>query len=257
MMKNEHDWTEDIDPIILAELSDQQRKRQTLIRQTILEEEKYEADLSSLETVFIAPLLQGRAPIDSYHLEDLIQEIFGNVLEIRRAARRLIDNYAIRLREQSPLIHTVGDILLEAAVDFRSLYPQYTENVTRAEQLLTTTVEENKAFGDWLDQVSHVGDHVWDLRYLLKRPAVHLQKYPAALEEILKATAGNDPDYDFLAEALSSIQNISYLAQLKLYHATHGRSVDPGDKAANIKYYDIIPASVKESLHPKEFKRQM
>jgi len=254
MVKNETDWTEDVDPVILAELSDQQRTRQTLIRQAILEEERYEADLAALESVFITPLLTAHpAIIEPYHrLEHLVHQLFGNVLEIRRASRRLIDNFAIRLREQSPLILTVGDIILEAATDFRSLYPEYMDNLTHADQLLTTTCEENRQFGAWLERVSHGGDHRWDLRYLLKRPATYLQKYPTALEQILKSTSGDDPDYDFLNEALSSIQNISYIAQLKLWHASKGRGPN-----ANLKWYDIVPATVRESMEKKEFKRQM
>lgn len=45
MVKSETDWTEDVNPVILSELSEQQRNRQTLIRQAVLEEERYEADL--------------------------------------------------------------------------------------------------------------------------------------------------------------------------------------------------------------------
>lgn len=103
--------------------------------------------------MFITPLLIAHPPIiDPYHrLESLVQQLFGNVLEIRRASRRLIDNFAIRLREQSPLILTVGDILLEAATDFRSLYPEYMDNLTHADHILTTACEENRQFGAWLE----------------------------------------------------------------------------------------------------------
>lgn len=79
-----------------------------------------------------------------------------------------------------------------------------------------------------------------------------MQKYPATLEQILKSTSGDDPDYDFLNEALSSIQNISFIAQLKLFHASKGRGPN-----ANLKWYDIVPATVRESMEKKEFKRQM
>lgn len=253
MVKTDSDWTKEVDPIILAELSDQQKHRQTLIRQAILTEEKYEADLAALENIFITPLLMSNPPvIEPYKLEKFVATVFGNVVAIRRASRRLIDNYAIRLREQAPLIRTVGDIVLESAADDRGLYPEYTDNLPRAEEMLQETLSENKGFQAWVDTASCSEDHRWDLRYLLKRPATYLQQYPATLEEILKVTPGNDPDYDFLHESLNSIRHISYLSQLKMWHAFRGRG-----PMASLEWHQIVPPELLQSMEKKEQTRQM
>jgi hypothetical protein len=254
MSQGEKDWTQDVDPILLAELTPQQRRRQTDIREAVLEEERYEADLAALETVFITPLLTAQPPIvEPYpRLEALVKGLFGNIVDIRRASRRLLDNYSIRLREQFPLIETVGDILLEAATDFRSLYPDYMDNLTTADELLTKTLAESPQFSDWYDRVSRQGSHRWDLRYLLKRPSSYLTKYPSVIEKILESTLPTDPDLSFLTEALSSIRNISYLAQLKLFHASRGRGA-----AANLQYHEIVSPEVYQKMEKKEQQRQM
>lgn len=253
MVTSETDWTERVDPVLLSSLTDQQRERQTLIRTAILHEEKYEADLAALETVFINPLLTASPPILQPYskLERYKRVLFGNVVEIRRASRRLLDNFGIRLREQSPLVQNIGDIFLEATTDFRALYPTYTDNLPQADELLNEALEDT-AFATWLDKVSRSGDHRWDMRYLLKRPATYLQFYPETIASILKVTPGDHPDYDFLHEALSSIQNISYISQLKLYHAAKGKGPN-----STLKWYDIVSAEDKESMPKREIKRQM
>lgn len=253
IVKSGTDWTEAVDPVVLASMSDLQRERQTLIRTAILQEEQYEADLAALENVFISPLLTASPPIVAPYskLEQYKRVLFGNVLDIRRASRRLLDNFGIRLREQTPLVENIGDIFLEATTEFRALYPTYIDNLPQADLLLNEALED-PTFAAWIDKVSRSGDHRWDMRYLLKRPATYLQFYPDTIASILKVTPGDHPDYDFLHEALSSIQNISYISQLKLWHASKGKGPN-----STLTWYDIVSTEVQESLPKKEMKRQM
>lgn len=253
MVRNDTDWTEDIDAVQLAGLTDQERQRQTLIRHAILLEERYEADLAVIEQAFIVPLQTANPPIVQPYgkLDQYARTLFGNILEIRRASRALLDNFAIHLREQGPLVQTVGDIFLEAAIEFRSLYPSYTDNLPKAEALLSQALEENRPFAHWVAEVSNGPDRRHDLRYLLKRPAMHLQNYPQIIEEILRATAPDSPDCDFLREALDSIQNISYLSRLKLFQASKGRGIH-----GKLTWKDIVSPSIFESMSSKARQRQ-
>lgn len=251
IVKSDTDWTEEIDPVILAELTEQQRNRQTAIRRAILLEENYEKDLAALEDTFITPLTTANPPILApYHyLEEVVGTMFGNIQEIRRESRRIIDNFAVRLREQSPLIQTVGDIMLEASTDFRNLYPVYSENLPRAEALLAETLQDSPRFAAWIKQVATSGDH--RLRYLLNTPANHLKEYPKALQDILTYTPPDDPDFDFLTEALTSIESIANLTALKLWHATLGRP--PGGP---LQWWKIVPQPVQAAMTKEEIQRQ-
>ena len=72
------------------------------------------------------------------------------------------------------------------------------------------------------------------------------------LEAILNATEPDDPDLDFLVEALSSIQNLSAISHLKLFHASKGRG-----PAGKMQWYDLIPEDQRKLIKKSEQKRQM
>jgi hypothetical protein len=254
MVKNETDWTEDVPATQLAQLTDEERGRQTLIRHAILLEERYEADLAIVEQSFIIPLQTANPPIVQPYgkLDQYVRQLFSNIVEIRRSSRALLDNFAIHLREQGPLVQNVGDIFLEAAIEFRSLYPTYTDNLPKAETLLNKLLEEHRPFAHWMMEVSSgTQDRRLDLRYLLKRPATHLQNYPAIIQGILDKTPPESPDCDFLNEALESIQNISYLSRLKLFQASKGRG--PHGK---LEWHEIVSPNVMKTMSPKACRLQ-
>ncbi|KAK4686044.1 RHO1 GDP-GTP exchange protein 1/2, partial [Tremellales sp. Uapishka_1] len=248
------DWKSDVDPLILAGMSEAQIKRQNIIRQAITAEEQYAADLTAMETLFIIPLQTADPPIISppQRLDWVVREIFSNVLELRETCRRLIENFRIRQREQFPLILTVGDRFLVAASEFRNIYPQYTGNMPQAEKVLREEMEENPEFRLFIERVSRQNDRRMDIKYLIARPSAQLQRYPAVLEAILKSTADDDPDKEFLVEALASVQSLSAMSQLKLFHASKGRG-----PAGKIQWFDLVPEAQKQAMDKKEQKRQM
>lgn len=141
------DWTEDVDPMVLYHLSPEQKNRQMIIHQAIQSEVQYEADLTAMERSFIQGLREAQPPVIAppHRREEFIHQVFSNAMDLREAARRLLDNFAIRQREQ-PIMLTVGDIFLEAAAEFHNIYPQYTGNLPQAEVLLSQELEENPEF---------------------------------------------------------------------------------------------------------------
>jgi hypothetical protein len=135
---------------ILRGLSPEAFKRQTIIRQALASEEAYESDLLALQRLFIDDLRRADPPVFTtrHLLETFISECFGNIGEVLETCRRLIDSFKIREREseQMPLILSVGDIFLQAAADFRGIYPDYTGNLPQAENVLKRELEENVPF---------------------------------------------------------------------------------------------------------------
>jgi hypothetical protein len=53
-------------------------------------------------------------------------------------------------------------------------------------------------------------------------------------------------------EALSSIQNLSAISQLKLFHASKGRGT-----AGKMQWFDLVPEDQRKNIDKKEQKRQM
>lgn len=231
-------------PIVQESTLPGQVNRQTIIRQAIQSEIQYEADLTSLETLFMRKLHE---VIPFYRLEGFINDVFGNVIELRETSRRVIDNFASRQNQ-----HAVGDIFLEAATDFRLIYPDYTGNVPAAELLIKKELEENPQFRLLNEQVVRENDRRRDIKYLVARPADQLQRYPAVIEAILNATDADDPDRDFLQEALSSIQSLSAISQLKVFHGSRGRGA-----AGKKQWFDLVPEDQRQDIPKKEQKRQM
>ncbi|OCF37676.1 hypothetical protein I316_00803 [Kwoniella heveanensis BCC8398] len=247
------DWKEDVDPMILRDLDLKQMARQNVIRQALSSEVAYDADLTAMEKLFIEGLRNADPPVirDEYRRERFIHEVFNNALELREACRRLIEEFAIRMREQ-PVILFVGDLFLQAATEFRNIYPEYTGRLPQAEAALTKEMDENPDFRLFVERVIRENDRRRDIKYLITRPSTQLQRYPAVLEGILNATDADDPDRDFLYQALQSIQNLSSLSQLKLFHASKGRG-----PAGKLQWFDLVPEEQRAGMEKKEQKRQM
>lgn len=103
-----------------------------------------------------------------------------------------------------------------------------------------------------LQRVVRENDRRRDIRHLITRPSAQLQRYPALLEGILNVTDSDDPDREFLSQALQSIQFISSLSQLKLFHASKGRG-----PASKLEWFDLVTEEDRKTIPKKEQKRQM
>lgn len=106
-----------------------------------------------------------------------------------------------------------------------------------------------------------------DIKYLITRPSTQLSRYPQLLEAILNETPPDNPDVEFLAEAIRSIRNLSLNAQLKLWQASSGRDeptlpVDPAgrrDPAPSIgdkNWYQFVAPDDLDAMTDDEKKLQ-
>ncbi len=84
-------------------------------------------------------------------LEDFIEEIFSNILELRDCHKRLLEVMYVRQREQHPVIQSVGDVFLDAATEFRRVYPGYVGRTPMAEKRLKEEMEQNPEFRLFLE----------------------------------------------------------------------------------------------------------
>lgn len=122
--------------------------RTRIIHKLISKEEQYVQDLDIIDSVFIKPLRTAKPPVitPSDRLEAFIDQVFFNILAIRECNRRLLEIMYVRQREQAPVIQRVGDILLEAATEFRRSYPAYVGNHPLAERRMRDELENNPEF---------------------------------------------------------------------------------------------------------------
>lgn len=105
-----------------------------------------------MESVFIKPLRAANPPIFPPDvLEDVIDDIFGNILDLRECNRRLLEVMNVRQREEGPIILRIGDIFLQAATEFRFAYPTYIGHYPISEKRLKDETDSNAEFRLFLE----------------------------------------------------------------------------------------------------------
>lgn len=93
------------------------------------------------------PLRTANPPVMTpLNLQNFMEEVFGNILELRECNRRLLEVLYVRQREQSPVIQSVGDVFLDAATEFRTVYPIYVGCHPLAEKRMKEELEHNSEF---------------------------------------------------------------------------------------------------------------
>jgi RHO1 GDP-GTP exchange protein 1/2 len=89
--------------------------------------------------------------VPRHEVDDFIEDVFGNMLDLRECNRRLLETMYVRQREQAPVIQRIGDIFLGAAVEFRLAYPIYVGHLPLAEKRMKEEVEANPEFRVFLE----------------------------------------------------------------------------------------------------------
>jgi len=75
----------------------------------IEKEEQYIQDLDFIENTFIKQLRKSNPPLIPYQdLDSFIDDVFGNILDLRETNKRLLEVMYVRQREQKPVIQKIG-----------------------------------------------------------------------------------------------------------------------------------------------------
>ena len=177
----------------------------------------------------------------------------------------------IRQREQAPIVQRIGDVFLGAAMEFRLAYPDYLGHYPIAEKRMKDEMEINSEFRLFLEvsihqifglnligqqqcarQSAREGASVrFDLKHFLNRASEHLQKYLVLLETILRETKRDNPDVEFLEEAIEAYKSLQSVAQLRTFQTAMGKGT-PG----KWEWHDLVSSEVRRTFSKQEAKRQ-
>ncbi|KAG6817659.1 hypothetical protein H0H87_005416 [Tephrocybe sp. NHM501043] len=178
-------------------LGQQEVQRQSVIFEIFQAEREYVADLEAIEDVFITGLETASPPIiPPQHLRTFIDQVFGNLPQILAQHQRLLAALFERQREQHPLVQSVADIILDAALgsDFRSAYETYIKHYPLSESFHRTELKRNVAYQQFMQSVSNDPRiRKRDLITFISRPVTRLPRLNLVLEHILKLT---DKEYE-------------------------------------------------------------
>ncbi|KAG6816279.1 hypothetical protein H0H87_007316 [Tephrocybe sp. NHM501043] len=248
-------WEAKVGPEITRHLSETEIRRQNIIHNLIEKEEQYVQDLDLVDVHFIRPLRRAN-PSVVRDVDEFIEDVFGGLLDLRECNRRLIEVMYVRQREEGPVIRAIGDVMFDAAVEFRLPYPAYIGHHPVAEKRLKDEIDDNPTFKIFIENCSRRSSRNGDvprldLKHFLNRPTEHLQKLPGGLEAILKVTEPENADYEALETAIEAIKNLQAVAQLATFQSAMGRGA-PG----KWEWHDLVSADVMQGLVKGEMKRQ-
>lgn len=230
--------------------------------------------LRHLCQAFILPLRNEDPPIIRDGVSEFIEEVFGNILDLREYSRNMFETMHARQREQGEIISRIGDIFLSAAVEFRSAYSAYIWQMPRAEKRLKEETENNIPLRVFLDvctyQICHQQSRAdpsslifkqcfrhpdnlnrTDLHHWLNHPLEHILNYSAALETIRTETAEGNPDVDSLKEVVKVIASLQCTAQLRAFYT----ALDQG-ATEELEWHYLVPDYVRYEIGTQEVKRQ-
>ena len=104
----------------------------------IKNEERYIRDLDILSSAFLNPLYEA-------FMWSAFKSLLDHIVELGNSHRRLLSALYARRREDNSK-QSIGDILLEASCEFRSVYAAYFGFLPSAEKKVTHEMEENPDF---------------------------------------------------------------------------------------------------------------
>lgn len=213
-------WAEIVPPELLKSIPQTEIARQNAILETIQKEEEFLADLELLDTLFVQGLQKPSDAGDPPPLpigperDDFIREVFGNHRELVMHIGALVERLHIRQREENPIVQTIGDLFLRAALEWGDAYTTYLVNYPLAISRVKREMSINPRFKAFIEACRrHPAAHKHPLENFLFRPPARLQRYHLHLESILKKTEEGNHDRDSLQNAIDIINDQCKTAQ--------------------------------------------
>lgn len=233
-------------------MSDEERERQSVIQQAVESEIQYIEALDTVESIYIEPLKMIKPQIiPNERLEPFLQATFDGLLVLRENNRRLVERLKVRQREQSGLLEGVGDIFLNAFIDWEDYYPDYVGNLPTIESMIREEQSLNENFKLFLQDCERKPEcQGMDLITYLQRPAHRLGRYAVYLNAILKETPEGHPDCGYLVEGMKAVKRLTDLGNIVSWQLS-----DPN--TSHIQgWTDIVEPETITSLSKKEIERQ-
>ncbi|EDR06179.1 uncharacterized protein LACBIDRAFT_300387 [Laccaria bicolor S238N-H82] len=240
---------EDIIPDdVLRSLSENELNRRRIIHKLIKNEERYVRDLDILSSAFLSLLYEAfMLPVDKSLLDHIVS--LGNF------HRRLLSALYARRREDNSNLQSIGDILLEASCDFRSVYAAYLGFLPSAEEQAIHEME-NPDFRFFIELCDRTISKRLPLRLsfhqYLRRPMDHLETYCLYLDALLSLPPNPDGTDLRLREAQTSLSTALDTAMVCYFQASgfpsRGRYLWDWDA--------LVSQSVKEGIGKRERLRQ-
>jgi hypothetical protein len=179
------------------------------VAQEILSTERvYVEHLGFLVKEVIVPLRAVLGTSNQILTDPEIRAIFSETESILNYNRHLLDQLEVRVSKWS-VSQRLGDIFLLIS-NFLKIYTQYCSNYNEAMRILSECKKQSKfkKFLDELKKKCHDIEHRGIEDYLI-RPVQRIPRYYLLLQDLVKHTSKDHPDYANLASAAQKVQAVA------------------------------------------------
>ncbi|TPX61224.1 hypothetical protein PhCBS80983_g01303 [Powellomyces hirtus] len=199
-------WSTSVSKEIVESVSDNERKRQEVIFETIQTEREFVADLDIIERVFVEPLRRSDIiPVE--RLDIFIEEVFFNINELHAINSRLLTKLIARQKEGS-IVDKIGDIFVSVVDEFEA-YVRYGGQQVLAKYALDQEKATNPEFAKFLQECERVPEcRKLPIQSFLARPTTRIGRYPLLLKSAMTAAADHHPDRTLLPQAMHVIKEV-------------------------------------------------
>ncbi|PWN37942.1 uncharacterized protein FA14DRAFT_105054, partial [Meira miltonrushii] len=206
-------WSDTVSADMLKTLSKGEIKRQNAILELIQKEEEFLNDLELLENLFLNRLLRSPAVTDqqsSLHDEkqrlDFVQEVFSNHIELTNVIRALVEKLHIRQREDGPVVRHIGDIYLDAALEWGTAFERNMTSFPMAKHRLQRESSRIPLLATFLEECRRdPACHKLPMDHFLQRATTRLPRYNLHFKSIVKDTDDKNADKQSLTQAVELV----------------------------------------------------
>jgi len=212
-------WINMVPKAISDITSEREKKRQEVICELCYTERDFCKDLDYLNNAWMRPLkgelsLRGRSnpsrpsPIPEHRRKKFVEAVFSNCQDIL-AVNNLFSKKLSDRQKQEHVMRNVGDFFLEFIPLFGPPFITYGANQMFGKYEYEKERGSNPAFARFADEVERQPEsRKLELNGYLTKPTTRLARYPLLLENILKYTAEDNPDFTDIPKAIAGIKNI-------------------------------------------------
>lgn len=90
-----------------------------------------------------------------------------------------------------------------------------------------------------------------DLKHLLDRPSEHIKQFSARLEAVLESTEEDNPDAEFLKEAIETMGGLQRFIELRTFQAAMGQG-----PFARWEWHNLLTWEYVNTLPREQVRRQ-
>lgn len=248
-------WIQSVPPEVSEVVSEDEKKRQELIFETIKTEEDFVHDMSLIDKIFVANMRQSDV-YDKNRVDAVLSTLFSNYDEILTVNRELLEGLK-ECQAREYVVGTIGEVFLGWALNLDS-YVHYGSRLAYAQDFIKKEIEYNPNFAQYLkDCERHPEARRLSIQSFVGRATTRLGRYPLLLQGILKKTQEGSPDLVLIPQVLelirTKLEEVNRLAgeaeeRLKINYISSHLYFKPEDMTLDIDLENRNRHLIKEGI---------